>query len=147
MLTGLIGNGIAVLVAGVAWMCAKFRQHVPGGAAVDEVLLTAAIIGMLFAGDLTAATGLGSWLASVVRAGENLLGTAGTIVAALLTLYVLLITAKAIVRDASEGAMRAAFVLPLLLTLFPTGIFHQLGSDIQVPAHAVASDLASWMGV
>lgn len=147
MLTGLIGNGLAVLLAGVALLCAKFRQHVPGGKAVDELLLTLAVVGMLFAGDLMVSTGLGSWLASVIRAAEGLLGSAGIIVAALVTFYVLLVTAKAIVRDASEAAMRAAFMLPLLLALFPTGFFHQLGAEIQVPAQAVSAGLASWMGV
>lgn len=147
MLTGLIGNGVAILVAGVAWLCAKFRHHVPGGAVIDEVLLTAAVVGMLFAGDLIAATGLGGWVTSLIRGGMHLLGGAGVIVAALITLYVLLSTAKAVLRDASEGAMRIAFILPLLLAVFPTGLFHSLASDIQVPAHAVAAWIASGLGV
>lgn len=147
MLTGLIGNGLAILVAGVAWMCAKFRHHVPGGAVVDEVLLTAAIIGMLFSGDLTASTGLGGWVASVIRGAMHLLGGAGVIVVALVTLFVLLSIAKAVVRSASEGAMRLAFVLPLLLAVFPAGFFHSLSGGIQVPAHAVAATLASALGV
>lgn len=147
MLTGLIGNGLAILLAGVALLCAKFRHHVPGGAIVDEILLTGSIVGMLFAGDLTAATGLGGWIASFIRAVMHMLGQAGTIIVALVTLFVLLTTAKSVFRSASESAMRLAFVLPLLLALFPTGFFHRLGSDIQVPAHAVAAAIATGMGV
>lgn len=147
MLTGLIGNGLAVLVAGVAWMCARFRHHMPGGAAVDEVLLTLAVLGMLFAGDLTAATGLGEWIASLIRGAEHLIGAPGVVVAALVTLFVLLRTAVAIFRNASEGAMRLAFVLPFLLALFPAGFFHTLAGDLQGPAQALAARLASGMGV
>lgn len=147
MLTGLIGNGLAILVAGVALLCAKFRHHVPGGAIVDEILLTGSVVGMLFAGDLTTSTGLGGWISSLVRGAMHLLGQAGIIVAALITLFVLLTTAKSVFRSASEGAMRVAFVLPLLLAVFPTGIFHRIGSDIQTPAHMVAVAIASGLGV
>lgn len=147
MLTGLIGNGVAILVAGVALLCAKFRHHVPGGAVVDEVLLTAAIVGMLFAGDLTATTGLGGWITSLIRGTVHLLGHAGLIVVALATLTVLLLTAKSVFRNASESAMRVAFVLPLLLAVFPTGIFHSLSGELQTPAQAVASGISAWMGV
>jgi hypothetical protein len=147
MLTGLIGNGLAVLVAGVALMCARFRHHVPGGAAVDEVLLTAAVLGMLFAGDLTAATGLGAWVASVIRGAEHMAGTSGVIIAALVTLLVLLRTSVAVFRTASERAMTAAFMLPFLLALFPSGFFHVLAGDLQGPAQALAARLASGLGV
>jgi hypothetical protein len=147
MLTGLIGNGLAVLVAGVAWMCARFRHHVPGGAAADEVLLTMAVVGMLFAGDLMAATGLGAWLSLLIRGAEHMIGAPGVIVAALVTLFVLLRTGVAIFRNASEGAMRLAFALPFLLALFPTGFFHTVGADLQGPAQALAARLAAGMGV
>lgn len=147
MLTGLIGNGLAVLVAGVAWMCARFRHHIPGGAAVDEVLLTIAVLGMLFAGDLVTATGLGAWVASLIRGAERLIGAPGTVVAALVTLFVLLSTAVAVFRNASEGAMRLAFALPFLLALFPAGFFHTVGADLQGPAQELAARLASGLGV
>ena len=149
MLTGLIGNGLAVLVAGIAWLIARHRHHVPGRSAlIDEVLLTIAIVGMLFAGDLTVATGLGRWLTSVVRGAENLAGSAGTIIAALVTLFLLIRTAVAVFRSgATERAMPLAFALPFLLALFPAGFFHALSADIQVPAQMVAARLASLMGV
>jgi hypothetical protein len=147
MLTGLIGDGLAVLVAGVAWMCAKFRHHVPGGAAVDEVLLTIAVVGLLLSGDLMAATGIGAWMTSLIRGAEHMIGGPGLIVAALVTLFVLLRTAQAIFRNASEGAMRLAFVLPFLLALFPVGVFHSLAVDLQRPAQDVAAWLASGLGV
>lgn len=151
MLTGLIGNGLALLIAGLALLIAKFRQHVPGsgrgGAIVEEVLLTVAVLGMLIAGDLTASTGLGSWISSVIRAGEHMLGRAGVVVAALITVFVLLTTAKHVFRSAGEAGMRVAFVLPLLLGVFPTGFFHSLSADIQTPAQAIASGVSAWMGV
>lgn len=147
MLTGLIGNGLAILVAGVALLLAKFRHHVPGHKVVDEVLLTGSVLGMLFAGDLTASTGLGHWVTSLVQDFTHMLGHAGTVAAALLTLFVLLTTAVAVFRSASEGAMRGAFILPLLLAVFPTGLFHSISGDIQGPANFVASAIASHMGV
>ncbi len=56
MLTGLIGNGLAVLVAGVAILLSRVRHHVPGRAMAGEVLLTMAVLGMLFAGELARGT-------------------------------------------------------------------------------------------
>jgi hypothetical protein len=149
MLTGLIGNGLAILVAGIAWIIARHRHHVPGRSAViDEVVLTIAIVGMLFAGDLGAATGSGHWASSMIRGAEHLAGSAGTIIAALVTLFVLVRTSIAVLRSgATERAMPLAFALPFLLALFPAGIFHSLSSDIQAPAQLLAAKLAAAVGV
>jgi hypothetical protein len=148
MLTGLIGNGLAVLVAGIAWIIARHRHHVPGRSSViDEVLLTIAIVGMIFAGDLGTATGLGQWATSVIRGAEHLAGPVGNVIAALVTLLVLVRTAIAVLRSgASERAMLLAFALPFLLALFPSGFFHNLSGDLAVPAHALAVKLAAAIG-
>jgi hypothetical protein len=149
MLTGLIGNGLAVLVGGIAWIIARHRHHVPGRSpAIDEVLLTIATVGMLFAGDLASATGAGHWLTSLARSAEHFAGPAGTIIAALVTLFMLVRTAIAIFRSgATDRALPLAFMLPFLLALFPSGFFHALSGDIQVPAQALAAWLASRIGV
>lgn len=147
MLTGLIGNGLAFLVAGVAVLIARFRRHAPGGKAVDEVLLTASIVGMLLAGELARSTGIGSWTVSVIHAIEGLLGSSGPVLVALSTLGVLLLVGVAVFRTATERALILAFVLPFLLAMFGGGIFHSVDMTLQAPAQATAARIASGLGV
>lgn len=147
MLTGLIGNGLAILVAGVAILLARFRHHLPGGAMTGEVLLTASVLGMLFAGELARSTGLGAGLVSVITGVEGWFGTGGKTVLALATFAMLLAVGAAVFRTATEKAMTLAFLLPFGLALFGTGLFHQLDAGLQAPAQAIAARVASGLGV
>jgi hypothetical protein len=147
MLTGLIGNGLAILVAGVALLLARFRHHLPGGAMASEAVLTAAVLGMLFAGELSRSTGLGAGLVSVITGVEGWFGAGGRTVLALATFAMLLAVAVAVFRTASERAMTLAFLLPFGLALFGSGLFHTLDAALQAPAQAVAVKIAAGLGV
>lgn len=150
MLTGLIGGGGAILVAGIAWVVASHRYHVSKLVRndwADEILLTGAIIGMLLAGDLSVSTGLGQWVMSAASYLLRLLGPAGLVIAAIITAVVVIRTASAIIhKGAAESAMKLAFILPFLLALFPSGIFHRVSTDLQQPAHILVTWLSAQLG-
>jgi hypothetical protein len=146
MLTGLIGNGLAVLLAGVAILLARLRHHLGGGVAC-EALLTAAVLGMLFAGELARATGLGAGIVSVITSVQGWLGPGGKTVAALATLAMVIAVGAAVFRTATERAMTLAFLLPFALALFSSGFFHSLDAELQAPAQAVAARIAAGLGV
>jgi hypothetical protein len=147
MLTGLIGGGGAILIAGIAWVIASHRHHVSRlvrNSLADELLLTAAIIGMLLAGDLTVATGIGHWVMSALGYLLRLAGPAGLVIAAIITAVAVIRTVVAVIHTgASDSAMKLAFILPFLLALFPGGIFHKISVDLQAPAQA----LVAWLSV
>lgn len=147
MLTGLIGNGLAVLVAGVALLAARFRHHLPGGQIASELVLTAAVVAMLFAGELARSTGVGHWVTQMTGDAEGWLGSSGRTAAALIAFAMLLGVAVAVVRTATERAMMLAFALPFALALFGAGFFHNLDTALQAPAQAVAVRLAAGLGV
>lgn len=150
MLTGFIGGGGAILLAGMAWVIASHRSHVSAvvrHSATEEILLTAAIIGMLLAGLLTVSTGLGRWVMSVLEYVLHWLGPAGIVVAAIITAVFVIRTAVSIAKSgANDNAMKMAFALPFLLALFPSGIFHRLSVDLQVPAHALVAWISAQLG-
>lgn len=147
MLTGLIGNGLALLLAGVAILLARFRHHVPGGAMAGEALLTASVVGMLFAGELARSTGLGAALVSMITGVEGWFGAGGKTVLALVTFATVLAVGSAVFRTATERAMTLAFLLPFGLALFSSGLFHNLDAGLQAPAQAVAAKIAAGLGV
>ncbi|HEY3958680.1 MAG TPA: hypothetical protein VGM53_35405 [Streptosporangiaceae bacterium] len=145
-MTGLIGNGIALLLAGVAMLIARNRQHVPGGAS-GEALLTIAIVLMLFSGELSRSTGVGSWILSGLSDVEGWMGPSGATILAIITLAVLLIVGVAVFRNASERALTLAFLLPFGLAMFHSGVFHSLDLTLQAPAQDIAAKVASGLGV
>ncbi len=147
MLTGLIGNGLAVLVAGVAILLSRFRHHVPGGGMAGEALLTMAVLGMLFAGELARSTGLGAGIVSAIAAAEGWLGPGAKTILALATFAMVLVVGVAVFRTATERAMTLAFLLPFALALFSSGFFHSLDAGLQAPAQAVAAKIAAGLGV
>jgi hypothetical protein len=147
MLTGLIGNGLAVLVAGVAILLSRVRHHVPGGAMVGEVLLTMAVLGMLFAGELARGTGLGAGIVSVITTAEGWLGPGAKTILALATFATVLAVGVAVFRTATERAMTLAFVLPFGLAMFQSGLFHSLDGELLAPAQAIAAQIAAGLGV
>lgn len=122
MLTGLIGTGGAVLVAGIALLAAKSRGHLPGRA-TDQIVLTAAVIFMIFAGLLATYIGIGQWAVEALRWAKGLAGSAGTVILVLLGLYVLIKVAVAVFRTATDRALWIAFAFPLISASINAGIF------------------------
>lgn len=148
MLTGLVGSGAALLLAFIAWILATHRHAVPGRSNLPaEVLMTAAVLGMLFAGTLGAQTGLGHWIISLPVWLISKAGHAGLVIAAGVTLLVLVRTAIHVGRSgATEQGMKLAFFLPFLLALFTTGIFHKIDMDLQAPAQLLAAWFSAQVG-
>lgn len=145
MLTGVIGNGLGLILAVVAILIARYRHDAPGRAAAD-ILLTAAVVLMAFAGELSRSTGIGSWLTSIIHWGESMIGRDASTVVALITLAVFIAVARHIYKTASPAGMWLAFILPFLLATFPSGFFHQLDVDLQGPALELANQIAKAIG-
>lgn len=145
MLTGLIGTGGAVLLAGLALIIKKFRGHVPGKHS-DNLLLTAAIVLMVFAGVLFAGVGVGQWLISAVHYVEGFIGPVGAVVVALVVASMFLTVLAAIVFAAHEGALGVAFMFPLLCSVPTHGIPAQIMALLRPPAQHVAAMVAAKMG-
>jgi hypothetical protein len=145
MLTAIIGNGLGLLLAGIAWLLAKFRYDLPGRATAD-IALSTAIVGMLLAGELTRATGLGHWLAGLVSGGENLIGSGGVIVLTLATLLVIGLVARHLAGTATSAGLSLAFALPFLLAAFHAGALHQLDMHLQTPAYSIAQRISTALG-
>lgn len=146
MLTGIIGNGLALLVAGVAILAARFRHDLPGSR-THEILLTGAIVLMVFSGELARSTGLGSWLTSLIHGAESLVGSDAITVLALITLAVLVVVARHVFKTAGTSGLWLAFTLPFLLAVFQTGFFHELDTYLQVPAQDLATAISTHLGV
>ncbi len=146
MLTGLIGNGLAILAAGLAILIRRHRGHVPGGAS-GEILLTAAIVLMLFAGELARSTGLGHWATSTLVDFEGWIGPSGKVIITLIVLAGVILVAISVFRTAQEKALMIAFLLPFAFAMFSSGLFHSLDVALQLPATAVAAKIASGLGV
>ena len=154
MLQGIIGNGAGLLVAGIAVLAAFVRHRIPlvpgrHRSVVAEGLLTAAVVMMAFAGELSRTTGLGEWIASVIRWAEGLLGSASGAVTilTLLTLVIVAVLIQHVFKTASTAGLWLAFALPFLLATFHSGLFHEIDVDLQGPAQWVASWLDSHLGV
>lgn len=154
MLTGVIGNGAGLLLAGIAWLATFVRHRVPlvpgrHRGLVAEALLTAAVIMMAFAGELSRTTGVGEWIASVIRWGEGLLGSASgaVTVVTLVTLVVVAVIVHHVFKTATIAGLWLAFMLPFLLATFHSGAFHTLDVDLQGPARWVAGWLDARLGV
>lgn len=146
-LTGVIGTGSAVAVAGVAWIAAKHRGHAPGVGA-DDFIFAGCVIMMLLAGDLTVATGVGRWVTSILRGIVGYAGPVGLVLIGLVALWMLVKTVLAVLRKHNEDSvLRLAFVLPLLLAMFPAGDFHRLSVALAGPANTVALAVSHAFGV
>lgn len=146
-LEGLIGNAFSVLVGGLAWIVAKHRRHAPGFG-VDDWLFALAVAMMLLAGELAATTGAGRWVTRLVSQVAGYLGEAGLVIVGLVALFLLVKCVIAVLRkDGGDKMLIFAFVLPLLLAMFPTGVFHQLSVALQGPANSLALTIAHAMGV
>lgn len=146
MLTGLIGNGAALIIGAIALLGAKYRHDVRGRYS-HEVILTAAIVLMAFSGELTRSTGIGRWVTSVVTWAEHLIGSDASTVLAVITLVVLVILARHIIKTAASSGLWLAFALPFLLATFPGGAFHTIDVALQKPAIDLASQITAALGV
>jgi len=142
VLTGIIGNGAAVILAAVALFMVKHRHDLPGRR-TPEVLLTAAIVMMAFAGTLARETGFGHWIAGLIGWISRAIGQDANLVLAVITLFVLGMLARHILKTAATTGLWLAFVLPFLLAVFSSGFFHTLGTDLQGPAAAVSNAIQS----
>lgn len=145
MLTGLIGTGGAVLIAGVALIVAKFRGHLPGRNS-DQAVLTAAVVLMILAGTLAAYIGIGHWAVGMLRWVAGIVGPAGPTVLALLGLVVLATVAVAVFRTATDRALWVAFSLPLICAAINKGIFYDLNAHLQPAATQVEMMLRAKLG-
>lgn len=146
MLTGLIGNGAALIIGAIALLGARYRHDIRGRY-THEIVLTAAIVLMAFSGELTRSTGIGHWLTSVITWVQHLIGKDASTVIAVITLGVLVILARHIVKTAAASGLWLAFALPFLLATFPVGAFHTLDVALQKPAIELATQLSSALGV
>lgn len=145
MLTGLIGNGAALVLAVIALVGARFRHDVRGRRSHD-IILTIAIVLMAFSGELARSTGACRWIASVIQWGENLIGNDASTVLSLIVLVILVILARHIFKTAGTSGLWLAFILPFLLATFPVGAFHQLDLDLQAPAISLATEITKFFG-
>jgi hypothetical protein len=145
VLTGLIGNGLALLLGAIALVAAKYRHDLPGRRTHD-IVLTAAIIFMAFSGELARSTGVGRWIASVIRWAEHLIGPDASLVLAIIALVILVILARHIIKTAASSGLWLAFFFPFLLATFPVGFFHVLDLDLQGPAIQIAKQISTAFG-
>lgn len=145
MLTGMIGTGGAVLLAGFALLIAKFRHHVPGSKS-DEVILTIAILFMAAAGVEFVATGAGRWLISVVHGVEGWVGPVGAVVVALTVFFMVVAVVVAVFRTANEGVLSIAFFLPLMCSVPTHGYPVQLVNALTPPAKQLTALVRAKMG-
>ncbi|MGI5422974.1 hypothetical protein [Actinomadura luteofluorescens] len=145
MLTGFIGTGGALLVAGFALILAKFRGHLPGRN-TDQIVLTASVVLMLLAGALAAYVGIGHWVVQLLRGISNLIGSAGPVVLALLGFAVLLMVAVAVFRTATDRALWVAFSLPLIAAAINRGIFADINAHLQPAANQAEMMLRAKLG-
>jgi hypothetical protein len=146
VLTGLIGNGAALLLAAIALLGARYRHDVKGRRS-HEIILTIAIVLMAFSGELARSTGVGRWIASVILWAEHLIGKDASTVLCVIVLVILVILARHIIKTASTAGLWLAFMLPFLLATFPVGLFHELDIDLQGPAISLAQTISSHLGV
>ncbi len=145
MLPGLAGNGTALILAAVAVLAARYRHDFPGRRTA-EILLTGAIALMAFAGEMARTTGIGQWIASVIRWTEGLIGRDAVTVMAVATLVVVALLTRHLFRTAAVSGMWLAFALPFLLATFSGGAFHQLDVALQGPAQELAARIATALG-
>jgi hypothetical protein len=145
MLTGLIGTGGAILLAGIALLIAKFRHHLPGGPS-DEIALTVSIGLMALAGALATYIGIGRFAVSVIRGVRGFIGPAGPEVLTLVGSFTLLVVIVAICRRASEKVMWIAFSLPLLSAAINRGIFLDLNNALIPLAQQTQAMIAAKLG-
>jgi hypothetical protein len=147
MLTGLLGNGLAILLAGLAYIIARHRRHFSKWPKVVEGLITAAVILMLLAGEMARSTGLGGWVISMLSSIESAVGKDGGVIIALALTVGCIIAGAAILKTASERAMILAFWLPFGFAMYRTGIFHSIDMYLQPLAADVAERIANALGV
>ncbi|MEV4672780.1 hypothetical protein AB0K34_14080 [Actinomadura sp. NPDC049382] len=145
MLTGLIGTGGAVLVAGIALIISKFRGHLPGRNS-DQIVLTIAVVLMVLGGTLATYIGIGQWVVSVLRSITGLFGPAGPVILVLLGFAVLLTVAVAVFRTATDRALWVAFALPLVCAAINKGIFYDINAHLHPAANQVELMLRTKLG-
>jgi hypothetical protein len=147
MLTGLLGNGLAVGLAILCWLLAKERTHLARWPIVAEIMLTAAILGMLLAGELARSTGLGHLVGSWLIDLSDAVGHVGLVIMACGLAFLIWRLALSVIKSANEKLLIPAFLLPFGLALFHTGILATLDADLQVPAADLAAYVAHALGV
>lgn len=147
MLNAVFGNGLALLLAGAAYLLAKNRYHFSRWRLVVEGMITTAVIFMALAGELLRATGIGHLIMSVIIALETMAGHVGLVIIAVGLLYLLFKVGAAIAKTATDKEMTLAFAIPFGLALFHTGIFAQIDQFLQLRAGDVATYIAHHIGV
>lgn len=145
MLTGLIGTGGAVLLAGLAFLIKKFRSHVPGDKS-GEILLTIAVLLMAAAGLEFAKVGAGRWAVSAIHSIEGWVGPVGAAIVALIVFFMLVVVIVAIFRTAHEGALTIAFLFPLMCSVPTHGYPVALMNVLTPPAQHLTALIQAKMG-
>jgi hypothetical protein len=145
MLTGILGTGGAVLLAGIALLIKKFRHHIPGSKS-DEALLTVAIIVMVAAGVEFAAVGAGRWGVGIIHGVEGWVGPVGAVVIALIVFFMFVAVVVAIFRTSHEGALSIAFFFPLMCSVPTHGYPVQLINALKPPAQQLTTLIRTKMG-
>lgn len=145
MLTGLLGSGSAVLVAGVAWLFAKYRHHLPGRH-TGQWVLTAAVIVMILAGFLAGFMGVGHWTISLIRDLETTLGPSGRVILVLAGLAMLILVTVAVFRTATDAAMWIAFTFPLISLAINRGMFASINQTFKPYADQFQAMLRAKLG-
>jgi len=167
-----IGSTSALLLGALAVIAARFRKHLPHIG--QEIVLVIAIIVMLLAGEEMAYSVGGSWPAKAVSTAKGA-GHGWKVILAIIALVLLLTIAAAVrhrIRMMSGGggggipgmarpgggggggggtaagvALSAAFFLPLLCAVFPSGVFHNLGTFLSPLAAQLNATIRSGLGL
>jgi hypothetical protein len=147
----LIGSAGAILLAGIAWLVARYCGHLPprwrvGRRAVSDIVLALAIVAMLLAGTEMAFAGAGSWVVDVLMWVRGLLGTAGGTIFALITLGLLLALAVHVLKAPGEKGLMVAFLLPLFMATFAFGLFHNIDMFLAPYAEHATAAAANALG-
>lgn len=148
----ILGSAGAVLVAGLAYLAAKYCGHLPkkwrvGRRTVSDIVLALAIVAMLLAGVEMAYAGAGSWVVSILMWVRGLVGTAGGVIFALLTLGMMLAVMVHVLKKPGEKGLMTAFLLPLFMATFSYGLFHNINAFLAPYAVHLTSAATNALGV
>ena len=148
MLTFFVGSAAVVLLAGIALLIRRHRQHLPRWASArrDWALLIAIIL-MLLAGVELAYVGPGSWIINALTWIEDHLGAIGPVVFALIALALLIKVLVAVLKQPDEKALWLAFFLPVVFAMFSAGVFHDINSYLAPLAQQATAMISAQLGV
>lgn len=124
-LAGLLGNGVGLLCLGLGYILMK-QKHLQSGKP-GAVVMRIVIVLMFLGGAGLLGAGIGMWIQRGTNAVLGLFGTAGTIIAALAAVTLLLTVVLGLWKDPSKKVAWAAALLPFALALMTGGILGQIG--------------------